>query len=79
MVEQIAKTTLPKIVLPTMGADGLVRIDGVVLGRFVAERGTLEVKDRDRMRSQCRGSFFVEVRLVDLAGLIRKAAIDGEK
>ena len=67
MAEQIAR-----IVLPTVDANGMVRIDGVVIGRFVAERATLEVKDRDRLRSQCRGGFFVEVRLADLANLTDK-------
>lgn len=64
MAEKVAR-----IVLPTVGVDGLIRIDGIVLGRFVPERGTLEVHDRDRMRAQCRGAFFVEVRLADLVGL----------
>ena len=58
-----------KIVKPVVRADGMIKIDGITIGRLVAERGVIVVQDRDRMRSQCRGSFFVEVRLADLAAL----------
>ena len=56
------------LVQPVVNRDGLVRLDGIVLGRLT-ERGTLRVKDTDSMRSRCRGSRYVEVELAVLARL----------
>ena len=43
--------------------DNLIRADGVVLGRRVQVDGQayLQLKDRDRLRSQKRGTVFVHV------------------
>lgn len=59
------------LVQPVIDRDGLVRLDGVVLGRLT-ERGTLRVKDTDDLRSRCRGTRYVEVSLVVLANLGRE-------
>ncbi len=56
------------LVKPVVDRDGLVRLDGVVLGRLT-ERGTLRVKDTDDLRSRCRGTRYVEVTLIALASL----------
>ena len=56
------------LVKPVVDRDGLVRLDGVVLGRLT-ERGTLRVKDTDDLRSRCRGTRYVEVALIALASL----------
>ena len=56
------------LVTPVVDRDGLVRVDGVVLGRLTG-RGTLRVKDTDDLRSRCRGTRYVEVSLAALASL----------
>lgn len=56
------------LVVPVVNRDGLVRLDGIVLGRLTG-RGTLQVKDSDDMRSRCRGTRYVEVTLIALASL----------
>ena len=62
-----AKGSVP-LVTPVVDRDGLVRLDGVVLGRLT-NNGTLRVKDTDDLRSRCRGTRYVEVSLAALAGL----------
>lgn len=59
------------LVTPVVDRDGLVRLDGVVLGRLT-NNGTLRVKDTDDLRSRCRGTRYVEVSLVVLANLGRE-------
>jgi len=56
------------LVQPVVNRDGLVRLDGIVIGRLT-ERGTLRVKDTDDLRSRCRGTRYVEVTLIALASL----------
>jgi hypothetical protein len=43
----------------------IVRVDGIILCKRVTRAGkvVLQFKDGDRMRSQCRGTAFVEVPL----------------
>lgn len=45
--------------------DGLIRIDGITAFRRVERDGVIYLQfcDHDRMRSQCRGTKFVEVPL----------------
>ena len=57
------------ILSPEIGKDGLIRVGGIVLGRYVPERGTIEIKDSNRIRCRCRGTCYVEVRIDDLGGL----------
>lgn len=53
----------------TVGRDGFVYADGVKLGRFIAERQTIQVKDSDRRRCLIKGREVVEIRISDLANL----------
>lgn len=52
--------TVPALIV---GPDDLVRADGVVMGRLVTENDVkyIEVKDRDRLRSEQRGTPLVRV------------------
>lgn len=45
--------------------DSLIRADGVVMGRLVTEDDIvyIEVKDRDRLRSEQRGTQFVRIQI----------------
>ena len=51
--------------------DDLIRADGVVMGRLVTENDItyIEVKDRDKLRSQQRGTELVRVPVVVLGQL----------
>ncbi len=51
---------------------GLVRIDGIVIGRRVERAGRvyLQFCDGDRLRASCRGTRFVEVPLESLAKML---------
>ena len=51
--------------------DNLIRADGVVLGRLVTDADVtyIEVKDRDRLRSQQRGTELIRVPVVVLGQL----------
>lgn len=59
--------------------DGLMKIDGVPMFRKVIHNGVtyLQFCDKDRMRSNCRATRLVEVRLDVLMLAIEKAVIDG--
>jgi len=51
--------------------DNLIRADGIVLGRLVTEADVtyIEVKDRDHLRSQQRGTEWIRVPVVVLGQL----------
>lgn len=53
--------------------DGLMKIDGVPMFRKVIRDGVIFVQffDKDRMRSSCRGTRLVEIRLDLLIQTIR--------
>jgi len=44
---------------------GFVYVDGIRVCRLIPSRGTLQFCDRNRQRSQRRGTRFVEVKLED--------------
>jgi hypothetical protein len=47
---------------------GLVRVDGIIVGRRVLKEDgkvALQFKDGDHIRSNCRGTMFVEICLDD--------------
>lgn len=52
--------------------DGLARLDGIPIFRKVERGGIIYVQfqDRDRMRSQCRGTNFVEIPFVVLYAIM---------
>jgi hypothetical protein len=56
-------STAPEIV--TVADDGLVRVDGIAAFRKIIKDDGVYIQfyDHDRMRSKCRGSKFIEVRL----------------
>lgn len=56
----------------TVGKDGFVYADGVKLGRFIAERQTIQVLDRDRRRCLIKGREVVEIKISDLTNLSNK-------
>ena len=60
-----------KPVSPQIDNNGMVRADGVVIGRLVPTQSgvALQVCDKDKRRSSERGTRFV---LVDLAPLVDK-------
>lgn len=60
-----------KTVSPELDHRNLIRLDGVVLGRFVPERGTIEIVDKDQLRSRCRGTCYVEVSVAALVALVK--------
>ena len=49
----------------TITADGLVKLDGVIIFRTVEREGAfcLQFVDHDRLRVQCRGSRYIEIPL----------------
>lgn len=47
-------------------------VDGVKLFRYIPEHQALEFVDRSRMRSEARGSRFIEVGIVDLLHELRE-------
>lgn len=56
----------PVIVLkPEVDAQGYIRLGGVVIGRYIEERQTIQIKDSHPVRSRCRGTCFVECRIED--------------
>lgn len=59
--------------------DGLMKIDGVPMFRKVEHNNIvyLQFCDKDRMRSSCRGSRLVEIRLDLLIQAINKAEVIG--
>ena len=72
-----AISIFPDIV--TIAPDGLVRVDGIAAFRKVVKGGVIYLQfcDHDRMRSQCRGSKFVEVKLDDVTKTITEEVQDG--
>ena len=70
-------STAPDIV--TIAEDGLVRVDGIAAFRKIVKDGVvyLQFCDHDRMRSQCRGSKFVEVKLDEVTKTITEEIKDG--
>jgi hypothetical protein len=50
----------------------IIRLDGVILGKRIVRDGKvfLQVKDGDRVRSECRGTCFVEISLDELAQVL---------
>ena len=67
MTPKIADKTEVKI-----ADDGLARLDGIPIFRKIERDGIIYVQfqDRDRMRSQCRGSNFVEIPFVVLYAIM---------
>jgi len=59
----------PKISPVKVGKDGFAYADGVRLGRFIPERGTIQVQDKDRRRCLIKGREVVEIKVSDLANL----------
>lgn len=62
-------TPSPKPPVITVDPQGYVRAEGVCLGRLTADGQALTVVDRDRRRSQERGSRYVTVPLKELTNL----------
>lgn len=62
-------TDNPKTSPVSVGRDGFVYADGVKLGRFIPERQTIQVQDRDRRRCLIKGREVVEIRISDLVNL----------
>jgi len=58
--------------------DGLMKLDGVPMFRKVVRDGAIYVQfyDKDRMRSNCRGSRLVEIRLDLLVLSVGKAVVE---
>jgi hypothetical protein len=56
----------------------LVRVDGVILCKRVVRCGqvVLQFKDGDRMRSQCRGTAFIEVPLESFRSVLTTEQMD---
>ena len=57
--------------------DGLMKLDGVPMFRKVVHNNAIYIQcmDKDRMRSSCRGTRLVEIRLDLLILAIRQAEI----
>lgn len=55
----------PNAEMLAIGNDGLVRVDGIIAFRVVTRQGKpcLQFCDQDRLRSQCRGTRYVEIPL----------------
>ena len=64
----------------TITPDGLIRIDGFSAFRKIVRGGIIYVQfcDRDRMRSQCRGTKFIEVPLALLVEILSTPNEDGQ-
>lgn len=60
-----------KVASPTVDRQGFIRIDGVILGRWIPERETIQLMDKNRLTIQCRGCQYVEVTLASLVALLR--------
>lgn len=55
---------------------GIIRIDQIIVGRRIVNPNGetyLQFKDRDKLRSNCRGDCLVEVRLIDLVAALSEA------
>lgn len=52
--------------------NGFVYVDGVQLGRLTGDGKSIVVADRDKKRSQARGSRFVTVPISELENLTKK-------
>lgn len=62
--------------------DGLIRIDGVPAFRMIVREDVIYLQffDKDRLRSQCRGSRFVEISLDELVEKMNeKGKADGQE
>jgi len=59
----------PNAEMLEIGADGLVRIDGIIAFRIVIRQHKVCIQfcDQDRLRSSCRGTRYVEIPLDALA------------
>lgn len=55
-----------------IGKNNFAYADGVKIGRFIPERGVLQVVDKDARRCQEKGRTVVEVRISDLINLAKK-------
>lgn len=63
---------------PDIGTDGLIRVDGVVIGGL--EQGFIcATKDRDRMRSARRGSDLVGWNVLRLAEKLADRMVHSER
>lgn len=62
-----------KLVSPTLDRQGFIRVDGVILGRWIEERGTIQLMDKNRLTVQCRGCQYVEVTIASLLALTKDA------
>ena len=61
----------------SIGEDGLIRIDKIVLAKLILTPNDgiyIQVFDRDRMRSACRGTRLVTIPLDVLVGKLREEA-----
>lgn len=49
----------------SINVDGILSVDGIKVFRKIEREGKIfiQVKDYDRMRTKCRGTYFVEVEL----------------
>jgi hypothetical protein len=58
-----------------VSSDGLAKLDGIPMFRVIVRDGGiyLEFCDRDRLRSSCRGSRFVEIPLKSMVAVISAA------
>lgn len=57
----------------TIGQNDLLRIDGIPIAKLIALDGVLllEFKDGDRLRSECRGSCFISIPLLEFVSQIQ--------
>lgn len=64
--------------LVKIGDDGLARIDGIVACRRIIRGGIIYIQflDKDRLRSKCRGTEFVEIPLIKLCEML-SLTVDG--
>jgi hypothetical protein len=64
--------------LQTDPVTSIVRVDGITLCKRVVRDGVvwLQFKDKDRMRSDARGTPFVEVPLVAFGAMLMAAVIE---
>lgn len=56
----------------TVDNRGFVCADGVCLGKLIQDSTALQVVDRDRRRSELRGTRYVVVPLSELSKLVQK-------
>jgi hypothetical protein len=64
------RESIVPLYVPTMDAEGFISVGGVKIGRWVRERGVLQIHDKDCRRTERRGTDCVEVKISQLVDLL---------